>query len=136
MFEKSPEVDILSKMLIESTTRRRIKNYLKCLSRTIQKMISYPRNKNINKLNSKPKFPKKNQKRNVWYRTLPRRLVCQISGWYIYFVQTFSPETVSVDDVIFRTAIWSISRHRTEIIMTFLESYYQSGWEKHIFIRK
>ena len=76
------------------------------------------------------------KQRNILCRTLPPHLVCQISGWYIYFRQIFSPESVSVDDAIFRTAIWSISRHRTEIKMTFLESWDQICWETRIFYSK
>ena len=36
----------------------------------------------------------------------------------------------------FQTVIWSISRHRTVIKMTFLEFWNQTGSETHIFTRK
>ena len=64
-----------------------------------------------------PKFHLKN--RTICCRTKPGHLACRILGWYIYFRQTCSPKTVSVDDVIFSTLILSISRHRKEIKMTF-----------------
>ena len=50
---------------------------------------------------------------------MPGHLACQISGWYIYFWQTYSPKTVSVDDVIFSNSILSILRHRREIKILF-----------------
>ena len=133
MFEKSPKVDILSKLQTESTVGRRIKSSLKWLSRIIQKNDFSPPNlrKKI-----KPKYPKKIKTRNIGCRTLPPHLVYQILGWYIYFRQIFSPETVSVDDAIFRTAIWSISRHRTEIKMAFLKSSDQICWETRILYSK
>ena len=42
--------------------------------------------------------------------------------------------TLSVDYVIFQTSILSISRHRREIKMTFLESWDQAGSETHVFL--
>ena len=54
-------------------------------------------------------------------RTIPRHLVCQISGFYIYFWQTYNTKTVSVDTVL-DTAIFSIYIYRTEIKMTIVES--------------
>ena len=68
--------------------------------------------------------------------SIPGHLACQISGWYIYFLQTYSPKIVFVDDLIFQTVILSIFRHRTEIKMTVLESWYQTGSETCIFYSK
>ena len=65
---------------------------------------------------------------------MPGHLVRQRSGWYIYFWQTYGPRTVSIDDVIFQTAILSISRHRTAIKMTFLESWDQISSKHTLFI--
>ena len=50
-----------------------------------------------------------------------------MSGWYIYFWQTHSPRTASIDGVIIQTAILSISGHCTETKMAFfgiLRSYW------------
>ena len=41
------------------------------------------------------------KKRKICGRNMPGNIPCQISGWYIYFWQTYSPKTVSVYDVIF-----------------------------------
>ena len=61
--------------------------------------------------------------------SIPGHLAYQISGWYIYFLQTYSPKIVFVDDLIFQAVILSIFRHCTEIKMTVLESWYQTGSE-------
>ena len=68
---------------------------------------------------------------------MSEHLACQISDWYVYFCQTYSANILSVDDVIFLTAILTTSRLRTEIKMTFfLESGDQTGSETHIFYSK
>ena len=79
---------------------------------------------------------KNKKKRAICCRSMPGHLACQISGSCIYFWQTYSPKTASVDDVIFQTAILSISGHRPEINMTFLESWDQTGSKTHILFSK
>ena len=60
-----------------------------------------------------------------------------ISAWYNYlFWQTYSPKTVSVDDVIFSNCNFEHFRHRTEIKMPFLEFRDQTGLETHILCSK
>ena len=76
------------------------------------------------------------EKRNICCITISGHMAYNILGWYIRFRQTYSPKTVFVDDVIFQTANLSISRHRKDIKMTFLESWEQTGSETRIFIRK
>ena len=61
---------------------------------------------------------------------------CQISCWYIYLWQAYGPKTVSVDDVIFRTAILSISRHCTEIKITFFWNPEIKLVQKHTFLNR
>ena len=82
-----------------------------------------------------PKFSKFSNNRRAFFRTIPGGLTCQISGSYVYFLQKYSAKTVFTDEAIF-PEILSISRHRTEIKVTFLESRDQSSSEILIYIRK
>ena len=67
---------------------------------------------------------------------MPVHLAYQISGWYIYFLQRYSPKHYPLKTLFFQTAILSISRYHKEIKMTFLESWDQTGSKSHIFIRQ
>ena len=135
MFETSPKQEILNKMQMKITNRRKIKTSLKWLFRNIQFFIS----KKLKKLIFYITFYKiQNFQKSVkkCYRTMPGHLVRQRSGWYIDFRQTYGTRTVSIDDVIFQTAILSIFRHSTAIKMTFLESWDQIGSLTHIVYMK
>ena len=68
---------------------------------------------------------------------MPGHLACQISDWYIYFGKHVAQKPHLLMTSFCQTATLSISRHRTQLKMTFLESWEQTGSEKHIcFIRK
>ena len=90
-----------------------------------QKTIFQKRNNSLY-LFQNPKFSVK-KFHTICCRPIPRHIECQISGWCIHFWQAYSPKTVFVDDVIFQTASLSISRHCTEIKMTFFGTL-RSNW--------
>ena len=46
-------------------------------------------------------FSKFSKYRKICCRSMPGHIACWTSGWYVYFWQTYSPKTVSIDDVIF-----------------------------------
>ena len=102
------------KKQIKSIKRRGIRCSLKWLCRI------FPRNDFSTNFLQNLKFSKFSKSRAMCCRTTPEDLVCQMSGryvyiWHIWQQKPYRPKTVFVVDVIFRTAILSISRHRTEI---------------------
>ena len=117
-----PKIEILRKLKIKSIERQKWEVLQNSYLRFSNQMFFY---KKINKTGIFIRHFTKSKifitKTWVCCRTMLGHLACQISGWYIYFWQTYSPKIISVGDVIFLIAILINSRHHTEIKMTFLE---------------
>ena len=75
------------------------------------------------------------KKQAICRRAVPGHLACHISGKYMYIWQTYIPKT-SLLIAFFQTEILSIFRTQTEIKLTYLEFWDETGSETHIFIRK
>ena len=124
-------------MQTKSATWRRIISSFKLLLRFFQKsFFDSQKIRNLDFLYNffqNPKFAKFSKNRTICCRPVPGHIACWISGWYVYFWQTYSPKPFPLMTPFFQTVSWSISRHRTEIKMPFLESWVQTGSETHLF---
>ena len=78
-----------------------------------------PKNGNFWITSSKSNIFKVFKKCAICCRTRPGHIACQISVWYIYFGKHIAQKSYSSMTSFFQTAFLSISRHRTEIKMTF-----------------
>ena len=125
-------------MQTKSTKRHRNNSSFKFLSRIFPKIPLPPKkwkNEILYNIFPNSKFSKVSKNRIHFCSTLPCRIACQISGWYTYFWQTYSPKPYFWWRY-FQTAIWSISRHRTEIKWHFWNSEIELAQKHMLFVRK